>query len=416
MAKRPSDGVDEHLTSWEDTFDEPTVKNWNNDLDIPSHYSFSPERLRLFRNGSRQFVQYNSISQFNDSADLWQLQPDAGDTLKLETAESATYVVNYTTSSSVAFSLNQSLADGDRIRVGPFNDSNGWFIEQRGTDHDNTTADFKQRTAGTDETLDSDFSLQSPTTEFNRYEFEYIWYNIAAGAKLTESYTQNDEVKSTVVSETANSGRGPETGNLPVRYEVTADDSTSNLQLNGGSFAVNTRGNVRELTRNKPQRVEVDLASTNDTWLPIYAIRIDSDDQTVNANLTELEILSYGNNTNVELVAAGMDPSKTDASAFSVPDYHHDSNSALESTTNISQVPDDSGTQTSLTSSDKFGGYTLAASQLTANGNDKATSATRTNTTIQKKAILNSDQVVLLARTPNGGATLRFVWDANQRW
>lgn len=406
--------------AYEDGFEDLNVKNWRNNLDIASHYNFSPERLRLFLNGSREFVQYgeNDGAKFEDKADVWTLQPASGDTMRLESAESTSYVVNYVSQASFAFQINQSLQSGDIIKIGPFDGSDGWYLEQRGADHTVSQADIIQESAGSTTTLASDVELSKPITDWTRLEVKYNWYGVG-NQSWVQTYTEdgeqfNDELVKTSVDGT----RGPETGNLPLRLEVTAGSGTSGLELDAGSIAFNTLGDTTALSRDKPQRIEVTLDDTNDVWLPIYALRTDPDDDNVNVNFTSLDLVSYGNNTDLELVAASVSPEKTDASGsnFSVPKYHHKQNSALQDTTSISEVPASGGTQKVLGSADKFGGYAIAAAQIESGGNTIATDGTRNDSVREKKSILKSDHVVFLARTSNGGATLRFVWDADQNW
>lgn len=402
----------------EDAFDTLVTKGTSNEIDIATHYNFSPERVRLFKNGNRQFVQYNSIAEFTDNRDHWLLQPSGGDTMHIESAESAAYVVNYQLQASFALQLNQSLQSGDKLRFGPYGGDNGWLVEQRGADHDDTHADIIEASGGTETTLESDVELPKPTTEWHRYECRYSWYNVG-NQEWLQTYTDGGEQFNDTFAETANDGvRGPEDGNLNVWYEIQADSGTSNLELEVGSMGIVTLGDTTQLQRDKPQRVELTLDATDNTWLPVYALRIDPDNDSVNARLTELEVLRYGNNADLELVVSSMSPSKTDISDtdWGVPGYHHAQNSALESTTSVSQVPDDTGTQKTLTSSDKFGGYTFASSSRETGGNTTSVSTTRSSTTIQKKSVLASDHLVFLARTGNGGGELTFQWDADQNW
>lgn len=422
MASFSSKDIEESIEKSDDIFGKRIADATTNVIDLASHYQFSPERLRLFTNGSRQFVQYGETSGFTDAADVWQLSPAAGDTMHIESAESGTYTVNYTIQHSQAFGLNQELQDGDRLRCGPYNGTDGWYIEQRGADHAADQVDLIQERGGTQTTLAADVTLPKPLTEFNRHEIEYAWYNVS-GQVWTVSHTivgddsaattqANDEYASTAMD----SGRGPETGNLNIWFEVTASATTTDLTLDVGSSSIIVLGDARTLQRDKPQRVQVTLPSTNDTWLPVYAVRIAPDNANVNCNLTILDIMNYGNNADLDLLAVSVDASNTDASGWDTPEFHHAQNSALQSTTNISEVPNTSGTQTTLGSSEFVGGYTLASAAIAATGNTRETSGTRSGAVLEKKSILNSDHLVFLARTGNAGATLDFIWDADQNW
>lgn len=399
-----------------DAFGSQVTKNWDNDLDLGGHYNFSPERLRLFKNGSRQFIQYGETSNFTDAADLWTLQPSSGDTMHLESAESATYVVNYVTQGSWAFSLNQSLKDGDVLRVGVYNGVDGWVLEQRGADHSDTQADIIESIGGSETTVESDIELARPTTEYTRHQFQYNWYNIPGGGEWRQTYFIDGVSKNTLVTRvTADGDRGPETGNLNLWYEIQASSSTTGLELNAGSMAINTLGDITTLNRDKPQLVQ-ETITTADVWEPLYAIRIDPDNLNVNCNFTLLKPINYGNNADVELIVANVDADNTDASGWGVPEYQHASNSALQTTTTISEVPNTNGTQTTLGTSEKFGGYTIATGFIDAQGNTRATEGTRSAQTLEKKTILNSDHTVIFARTSNAGAVISLLWDADQRW
>lgn len=393
-----------------------TVDGSRNLLDIASQYDFSPERLRLFRNGSREFVQYNDISQFTDNVDHWLLSPDAGDSMHIESAESGTYVVNYTLQASWAFQLNQALSDGDVLRFGPYNGTDGWFVEQRGADHTPRQADIKEASAGTETTLAENVDLPKATTAWYRWECVFGWYAVL-NQIWTTTYTDDGDVINDTFAKTSRDGdRGPETGNLNLWIEIEAGASTSDLELEAGSMGMITVGDPTSLNRDKPQFEEITVAGTAEAWEPILALRIDPSNSGVNMQLARLNILDYAANDTIELVAASFDDSKTNATDWVVPDYHHAANSALQSTTNVSEVADDAGTVGDFGTDDKFGGYTLASAVDVDGGNVSGTEGTVNQNRQEKKAILNSDHVVFLARTGTMDSVLSFTWDVDQNW
>lgn len=404
------------LVASSDAFEKVISDETANELDIATQYNFSPERVRLFLNGSRQFPNYNSVPKFDDAADVWTLQPAGGDSMHIESAESGTYVVNYELQASFAFELNQSLSDGDVLRIGPYDGTDGWLFEQRGADHTDTQGDIIESSAGTETTLESNVELLKPTTDWTRIEVDYNWYAVGR-EEWAQTYTENGEQFNTTFAKTSNDGdRSTETGNLNLWQEIQADASTTGLELHVGSMGMITLGSPTTLTREKPQPKQITVSGTNNAWEPIYAIRVDPDNDNVNAQFSQLDILSYGANDDLELVAVSFDASKTDASGWGVPDYHHASNSVLQSTTSISQVPDTSGTQKDLGTSDKFGGHTIASAIDIDGGNVSGTTGTSNRNRQEKKAILASDHVVFLARTGTTGETLSFVWDVDQNW
>lgn len=398
-----------------DAFGKRISDGTRNNLDVASQYLFSPERLRLFLNDTRQFVQYDTIDKFTDTADTWTLQPAGGDTMHLETAESGTYVVNYVMQVSASFQVNQSLQSGDVIKIGPYNGSDGWYFEQRGSDHTDTQGDIVEERGGVRNVLAEDVELGAPVTDWQRFETRYNWYGVG-NQEWRQTYTEDGEQFNDRFAETSNDGdRGPSTGNLNIWQEVTADADTTGLELQCGSMGYITLGDPTSLNRTKPQYREDDVAGTNDTWEPVLAIRIDPDNADVNMQFNDLAVINYTANATIELVAASFDDDNTDATGFTIPEYHHDNNSALESTTNVSQVARDDGTVKTLEAGEKFGGWTIAASVDVDGGNASGTAATSNQARQEKKAVLRSDHIVLLARTDTAG-TLSYVWDINQNW
>lgn len=398
-----------------DAFGKRIGDGTRNNLDIASQYNYTPERLRLFKNDARQFVQYNSISEFTDAADHWGLNPSSGDTMHLETAESGTYVVNYELQASWAFKVNQSLQNGDRVLTGVYNGSDGWYIEQRGSDHTDTQVDIVESVNGSETTLAADVELSKPITDWTRFETRYNWYSVGP-QRWRQTYTEDGEQFNDVVAETSNDGnRGPETGNLNVWQEVEAGSNTTDLELQAGSMGLITLGDPTSLNRDKPQYESIDTSGTDNTWEPILAVRINPDNSDINMQLSDTAILNFGGAANVELVVSSMSPDKTDASNWSVPEYHHTQNSGLQSTTSVSEVPNDSGTQKVLSAGEKFGGFTVASSIDINGGNASGTAATATRQRQEKKSVLKSDVLVFLVRS-TASATLDFIWDVAQNW
>lgn len=400
-----------------DSFGSLVVKNTRNQLDLASHYNFSPERLRLFRNGSREFPQYNTVSQFNDSPDTWDLQPDAGDSMRIESTESGTYVVNFAMQASWAFELNQDLQSGDVFRVGPYNGSDGWFIEQRGTDHGPKQADIIESVAGSETTLASNVDLERPFTDWTRMESLFNWYGVG-NQTWKQTYTDSGQQYNDTLTNTSTDGeRGPETGNLTLRYEIEADANTTGLELHGGSMGMIVRGDPVSLARSKPTPKKISLPGDGaDTWDPFYAIRLDPADRNVNAQFAAVDIVDYSANATIELAAISFDASKTDASGWSTPEYHHDSNSAIQETTNVDQVARNSdGSVVNLGSGTKPGGFTEGSALDVGGGGSAGSSSTVNQGRQEQKALLSSDHLVFLARTGTAG-DLWFQWDVDQNW
>lgn len=387
-----------------------------NELDIATQYDLSPERARLFRNGSRAFPQYNTVSQFSDDADVWTLQPDAGDRMHIRSAESVTYTVNYVLQLSQAFELNQSLTDGDVLRWGAYDGTDGWIAEQRGADHADDQIDVIESRAGVETTLATDVTLPQPLTDWTRYELRYNWYNVG-NQRWVQTYTDDGTQVNAELVQTSNDGeRGPETANLNIWWEIQAADTTTNLKLRVGSGGAITLGSPQSLTRNKTQLVQVTVEGTNGAWEPVYALRLAPANSNVNARFSQLNVLEYAASADIELVVASVAASKTDASGWGVPEYHHAASSAIQSTTNISEVPNASGVQTDLGTSEEFGGHTIATAAEIEGGVTSESVETANPVRQEKKAIFGSDVLVFLARTDSTGSQLSFVWGVDQNW
>jgi hypothetical protein len=399
-----------------DAFGKLVADATENELDIATQYDFSPERGRLFRNGSRAFPHYNTVSQFSDDADVWTLQPDAGDRMHIRSAESVTYTVNYVLQLSQAFELNQSLTNGDVLRWAAYNGTDGWVAEQRGADHADDQIDVIESRGGAETTLATDVTLAQPVTDWTRYELRYNWYNVG-NQRWVQTYTDDGtQVNSELVTTSNDGERGPETANLNIWWEIQAADTTTNLELRVGSGGAITLGSPQSLTRDKTQLVQVTVEGTNGAWEPVYAIRLAPDNPNVNAAFSQLDVLDYAASADLELVVASVAASKTDASGWSVPEYHHAASSAIESTTNISEVPNGSGVQTDLGTSEEFGGHTVATAAKIDGGIGSESVGTANPVRQEKKAVLGSDVLVVLARTDSTGSQLSFVWGVDQNW
>lgn len=84
--------------------------------------------------------EYNSVSQYEHTGKVHRLKPNAGETVLFRSAERPSYVVQYESAYSLAFSANKKasgLSGDDRIRVGRFCDGDGWAIEFNSGHSDN---------------------------------------------------------------------------------------------------------------------------------------------------------------------------------------------------------------------------------------------------------------------------------------
>lgn len=405
------------LPKFEDVFGNQ-VSGRTNVLDLASHYRYTPQRWTLSVDGTRQLLQYNSVSQYNHAGDVHELKPAGGETVVLETADAPRYVVQYELASSWAFSLNQSLSSGDLLRIGLYDGSDGWYMEQDGT-HADDEADFVTERNGTEVYRKSDINLHKDTQTFARLRLKTGWYDVTRQVWDRSFTADGDQRNSEVGAFSADSSRGPKRGNLPLRYEIQADSTTSGLQLNAGSCALVNLGTTVPINRLKTA-VFTDTIDTTGSWVPLRAFRVKPGDDVVRVEVPDVGIGKYSVSADVELLLNAFDPSKVLDSGgnelvdgdFSIPNDLSDENSAIETATAVEQVADSSGT-TSTSVSDP-GGWQLGRSELFDDSGNSSSSKTTTRS-IVKRQLLPRDIMVVLGKSGSTG-DVSYQIDFEQDW
>lgn len=400
-----------------DSFGKLIADGTTNELDLASHFEFDPERRRLYLNGSRQFPHYSSVFEFEDTQDLFKLKPGDGDKMHIESAQAETYTVQYVIQASFAVELSQSLQDGDTVKIGPYNGSDGWYLRHQGS-QDDDVIDFVRERDGTEKVLESDVELDVPLTEWQRIEVRYNWYNVGE-ISLVQTYIDSDEKQQNrEILCTGEKTRGPRTGNLKLWMEINQGSGNTGTELFCGSMSAITLGDVTNLTRNKSEDIQLSTSGTNGVWEPFYALKLDdSKYPNVDAELSNVQILQYSDNADVEVMAVSVDSSKTDASNFSTPDKHHSYSSVILESTSVSQVPKASdGSQADLTGSEKPGGHTVATATRIDGGGKNESARTATQLQETKKAILEGDVLVFCARSSSIGGDIDLSWEVSQNW
>lgn len=407
-----------------DVFNKLIADNTRNKLDLGSHYPYSPERWRIFVDGSRVFPEYGSVSQYNHNKDLHDLTPAANEEVVFESAERLTYVVQFELVATFAFQKNQSLQSGDRIRVGLFDGSDGWILEQNDTHADNEAKlamfrDGSEQTSATEDPI----KLKKATDKFVRYALYTGWYRLTRQL-WEQSFPQKRVQKNEEIGRAAapDGTDGPKTGNLPVHYSVKAGSGTSNLKMSAGSSGAVVLGDARELSRLKSTANTRSISQVGD-WEPVLAVRADPDRKIVNTLINEVEILEFSGSGDVQLTLQAHDPSKVADSNgnglgdgdFSTPELHSSQNSVIQESTNVAQAANSSGTVSS-TASDP-GGFQIGYASLYSSGNGAKT-VQSANPSDQKRPLYGRDIAVFWARIKSGGGTgdITFEWGVQQDW
>lgn len=402
------------------------INERTNVLDLPAHYPYSPERWTLMVDGARVFPQYGAVPQYTHDDDRHLLQPAAGETVTLRSAERPRYVVAFELACSFAFAVNQSLTAGDRIRVGQYDGADGYYMEHRG-DHADDQADFVMERAGTEIYRQADRDLRKVTTTFTRLRLATGWYNLTrqtwdqsyAGESDRANEDKSVQFNYEIATGDMGDAKGPTTGNLPIYFEATADASTTDLVLEAGSAAQVNLGNTVQFNRSK-KFLSTDDITITDAWEPVRAFRIDPDRTEVNAQLSNVSIGKIGVNADVELLIMAADPSKVlDANGnpltdtdFGVPQEASAQNNVIQQSTAVEQFPDNTGTpQTSMTNP---GGWQLARSELlNESGNQLASSAELG--VDAKRPIYSRDYAVALLKSGSTG-TVKYQVQTEQDW
>jgi len=402
-------------------FDTLVADNTVNKADIGSHYDHSPERHRLYINGSRFQLQYDTTSKFEDTRDSYTLKPAAGDVMTYKSAERFRYVVGYILEVSQALSVNQELTGDDVVVIGYgdidlVNDrasADGWFIEFN-SGHGLKEGDLLIYRDGVEKVRQTvDFNRDY--TEWKRYAQDLSWYNVG-GNEVTETYTfetsqVNDEVGSTEVT----GDKATITGNHRVTFAVEADSSTTGLELDCGSIGVQVLGNASPLVRAKSYTASGSHSGSGE-WEPVHAFRVDPSRDRVNTQLTSMQAMKVSADTDVRLMAMAFDPSKTDLvdGDFSTPPEHNSDNSVVEvaDDADVTQFPDASGTLVGSTLNP--GGYQLgyASRYVAGTGTNQRRSE---SARVRKRNIYNGDFCVVLANA-DSAVDVTFEVETEQDW
>lgn len=384
-----------------DAFGKLIADSTTNELDIGSQYEYNQERWDLYVDGSKVFPEYVTVDQYNHVGDVHELRPNAGEKVTFETREIPRYVVQYEQEVTFAFSINQQLQSGDEIRVGNFTDLNGWFARKLPS-HESNEIDIIIRRGGVDKKIRT-VVLPQPIINFTRLSNRFNWYNVGRSfwvQTFTENNIQkNEEIGSISIDDGT---RGPKEGNLPLRYEVIAGGSTDNLVLEAGSVAMVTLGDVDKNPRVKSEDF-VDSVTSTGVWEPLRAFRHQTNREDVNVQLFGSDILNYSSDDKIKLFAMAFDRSKVNfgSDGWSMPEGWSRQNNALETRTDITDIPSNDGTLTPTTSSP--GGYQVGRSVLIPISGQLQKGASKGGGGKQKRGFSNKSYCVVLGKSGSTG-------------
>ena len=403
------------ITSWEDSFGKQVTNGVRNQIDISSTNTFSPERLRYFKNGTR--IRLANDTTFTDQEGEFLIEPAAGDTCRLQTAERPRYVVGFDAVASLEGQVLTSLGSGDTVKYGLDDDQtpqNAAYFEING-DSDNRLVLVKGGSEVKSQTFEYPRGVDE--TEPIRYEITYNWYGVGT-FQFSIFYTENgqkdgEKAINKLVGELAvDSEKTVNDANFHLFHEV--DATTSGQRLSAGSYGFNTLGDVSVTSRTKVSRIVGSAGNYSGTgnYEPIAAARVNPDRAEVFAQLTSVEAIPDAGDG--ELMAIVVPESKTDASNFTTPVQQSPDNSVIEETTDITTFPDQDGNV--VTDAANPNGYQVGfyATEITGQG----ATQNRTSTLSRQIRPIYEDDVVVFLYKDDGvnERTVNLVYNTRQLW
>lgn len=396
----PDRAVADRADDWSDAFDQLIAKGTRNAIDLPTFYKFSEERYRYIENGTRIQDPDADSTRFTDTTDHYLLEPNAGDTIELRTAESPRYVVGSDAKLSWSFKFRTDLVDAtDTLTLflgGAFE------VEYDGSGAGALRA-IDNGTVQKEITFDPPAGLGSPT----RPELTFNWYGVGR-LELEIDYTEdNAQTSSEKFDLTVDDDwiSGDPTGPMGFRLDV----SNGGVQLETGSMAFIPQTDTPPTGRPKPHLVSsAELPEVGaDGYTVLAAFRIDPERDSVYVTLSELSVAAEAN-ADTEIYLIAVDPANTDADFIDVrddgtnagpayPRNNEPQNSVLQWTPNVSTFP----TRTYAVDGTQIpSGRSVAAAIETSSGQGGGTSKVQRSFT-KKRPIYPDDVVLLIGHTPN---------------
>lgn len=421
-----------------DNFDKLLVRNTTNKADLAAHYDLSPERYRFEVDGVRRYLAYGVPSQVTDSTDSYDVNPNAGETNILRTAERWRYPVGYTVSVSWAEQLNQSL-QGDDVYVRGFGNpdlenaaageplgpsADGWLFINTSDMADDVVRIVIVRNGTVKD--DRTAKTNRPITAHRRFELTFDWYNVGTGV-VTETYVSIGEQQNIRLEEVgvdnnvAGVDKGPETGNKQVDFGVTPDSTTDDLVVKVGSIGIIDNGQVDPIKRQKTARIDCTYGTGNDGWLPVAAIRENDPNEVINTQLSNLAITNKSSSTaDLQVLAVAVGQDNTDATGFATPVEHGPFNSVIEQTTNVTTQPDPANSDevTVTTTSNPLtnpGGWQVGYGSSYASGQGTNTERTLSSA-VNPRNFYPDDIILILARSDENDLDFTLEYVSEQQW
>lgn len=362
-----AEAVANALAGQADNFGRLVANELEDILVVDGEKDFTPERLRYFKDGTRRFLQYGTDSNFSEVQSGHLIEPDAGQTLTLQTAERAYYPVGNDLWPSMARRITQAPQSGDAVGGG-YGVIDLANFDPTNITYSGTTADgfFWYHTADTGLERVALALVQAGSVEFDTtvgltkaadiltiIEQRLNYYDVGPSV-YRETYTDvannplNPQQNEPIGAVANDDGKGPATGSHRVTVAVSQAPGNSGLGVEMGSVGVRTPGSSEPNYKTKSHEIVLSNGNTTDgTYQVCGAIRGENDRPTVKLRIPEINITATpGSGTNdVEVIVVAVDPANTDADdkTLSTPTEHSESNSVVEQVADNTIVGPDAG-------------------------------------------------------------------------
>jgi len=388
----------------EDNFDNLIANPLTDLLDVAGEKDFTPERLRLYANGSRIYLQYGDDPRYEESPAGHILKPGEDEVLTMPTAERVAYPVGYDLITSMAFELSQAPQPGDvaggglgRLDLANFDPSTE---EYSGSNADGYFWYFTNQTGLSSALLAGvrdgtifykrRVPLQKPGDVWSILAGWVNWYDVGP-CVWHQRYTDiennpNDPQQNDIIGAVANDdGKAALIGSHRVRMSVYQAAGNSGLELEAGSLGVSVPGRFDYKFKKKSHSHTVNVTdATDEQYQFVGAMRTDPARQTIKLQIRDVSVVSRPSDTaNVDVLVQSISPEETSflSGDFETPAEHSDKNSVVEiATDNTATGPladaagtDATGADTGNTTTDP-GGYQIyrdSISQTSGQGNDE---------------------------------------------
>jgi len=416
-----------------DNFDRDVANELADIIEVAGEKDYTAERLRLYKDGQRRFLEYGTDANYNKVFSGHELSPDAGQTMELKTAERAFYPVGNDLWVSMSQKLSKPPQAGDAVISGygdlAVEDYNPDTRTWDGTDADGYIGVFDVDT-GLDNVFEcivqagtivysNTLSLNKTAGVFSIYERRLNWYDVGPSV-LRQSFTdvvQHPErpQQNTVVGATSvDDGKAASRGSHRVGTGIIQAAGNTGLTVELGSIGVRTPGPGEPNFKTKGHRMKLQNSNTDaGVWQVCGAIRADADRPAIKLRFPTIQIESTPGsgvaNTQVLLMAVDALNTDADTKTYETPAEHSPSNSVVEiveDNTITMPLEDDPGTDISgaatANTTTNPGGYQLGTDSTTSEGQGSKSVVTQDGT-VGNRELHNGDYCLVLVLSETAG-------------